>query len=900
MVREGKVGRSSNFKKRVRSKHEGSDDSDEDYVASEEGNEESDDEDDDEDYCFSLNECASEEGFQSFNEEDEGGEEEVRTPIRLKCGWGSSVRERNIVNRKSVKRKQVSDEEEEDKDYEQDGEKAEDDAEDYCSWLNECSSEEDFRSFNEEDAGEEEEVRRVVRLKSEHVSSVRERKIVDRKPVKRKRVSDKEEEDKDYEQDEEEEVEDEDEEFNPDEDCFDEKFTPDDEEDCLDEEFTPNDEEDCLDEDEEEEFTVKKKKYNTKVSKRGLRKKNPSKHRTKRKKSAVSKKPLRNQGRKKRPLKRKRMAEEDDNDDCGFIDNTRAPRKKSRINAGWRKKAYVVTSDSDFVSSGSSDYEYTISEEKTEVVKEASQFFGSSKTSLRSSSSSKRAQDFEEIGHPKKPPGIKGKEKAEETKAKVIKSVCGICLTEENKRRLRGTLSCCSHYFCFTCIMEWSKVESRCPLCKQRFETINKPARSAAGVDSKEVVIQVPKRDQVYQPSEEELRSYLDPYENVICSECHQGGDDELMLLCDICDSSAHTYCVGLSREVPEGNWYCDGCRPVAIGSSSSQVQDCFPDQRTINNSYNRFSPIVNVGESLDSAVSPSPCMPSIPTFVGCPSPRFPSVDIPVPPAPGVGAPTLTGRRWLHRHIQNLRSMNRMNFLAGRSDGISTTNMDTDFVNSLTDQNRETTVQQARSQDTGIQHPTVFEERLQNDPSSSLPSMDLCSSRLDNLRGQAVEDSTSPASNTLVNLILWPELAGISSNDRLRQCSNGSNIGPDSCSPFTVKDEDNFSMAKKQLQPMVRSHLRALSNNIDLDNGTFKDITTSATHTLLAACGLEHTRSEVHIVPPPSNCTHVQRAAAEQASLMKGCCSTCFDSFVKDVVKRIMDTRSPQWLSLGL
>ena len=71
-------------------------------------------------------------------------------------------------------------------------------------------------------------------------------------------------------------------------------------------------------------------------------------------------------------------------------------------------------------------------------------------------------------------------------------------------------------------------------------------------------------------------------------------------------------------------------------------------------------------------------------------------------------------------------------------------------------------------------------------------------------------------------------------------------------------------------------------------------------HTLLAACGLEHRRSEVHIVPPPSNCTRIERVAAGQASLMKGCCLTCFDSLIKDVVKRIMDTRSPQWLSLGL
>ncbi|XWS42346.1 hypothetical protein CRYUN_Cryun16bG0006800 [Craigia yunnanensis] len=795
MVRGGKVGNRCNFKKRVRSKYEASDDSDEDYIVSEEGNEES-----------------------------------------------------------------------------------EDDAEDCCSFLDECASEEGFGRFiDEEDEDEEEkEVRKVVRSKARQMSSTRERKIVDRKSRKQKSVSDEEEEDEDYEEEEE-------------------------EDDDDDEEFTL-DEEDCLDE--EEELTMKKKKNNMKVSKQGLRKRGPSKHRKKRKRSAVSKKPLRKGGRKKRRLKRKKRVEEEDDDDCDFIDNTPIVRKKSRTNAGRRNKAYVVPSDSDFVSPASSDYEYTISEEEREQLKEASQLCGSLKTSLRSSTSSKRIQEFEELGQHKKSPGRKGKEKVEETKAELIKPVCGICLSEEDKRRLRGTLNCCSHYFCFTCIMEWSKVESRCPLCKQRFETISKPARSTAGVDLRDVVIQVPKRDQVYQPSEEELRSYLDPYENVICSECHQGGDDELMLLCDLCDSSAHTYCVGLRREVPEGNWYCDGCRPVALGSSGSQVQDSLSDQRTINNLYNRLSmsPIVNVGESLDSILVPSPRMPLTPGFVGLSSPRFPMVDIPaVSPVSGVGAPTLTGRRWLHRHIQNLRSINRMHLMAGRTDGMSTANMGIDSVNSHIGQSRETTAQQARTQDMGTPHQTVFEERLQDDPSSSLQSRDFFSSRLGHLRRQAVQDSTTTTFNTSVNLTLWPELTGISSNEQLRQCSNGSNIGPDGCGlPFSVRDEDNFSMAKEQLQAMVRRHLKALSNEIDFENGTFKEVATSSMHTLLAACGLEHRRCEVHIVPPPSNCTHFERVAAGQASLMKGCCSTCFDSFVKDVVKRIMDTRSQRWLSLGL
>lgn len=91
-------------------------------------------------------------------------------------------------------------------------------------------------------------------------------------------------------------------------------------------------------------------------------------------------------------------------------------------------------------------------------------------------------------------PTIKGKQKVGEANPK---QVCGICFSEEDKRRVRGKLDCCTHYFCFTCIMEWAKVETRCPLCKQRFKTINKPSKATTGVDLRDVVIEVPERDQV-------------------------------------------------------------------------------------------------------------------------------------------------------------------------------------------------------------------------------------------------------------------------------------------------------------------------------------------------------------------------------------------------------------------
>lgn len=82
-----------------------------------------------------------------------------------------------------------------------------------------------------------------------------------------------------------------------------------------------------------------------------------------------------------------------------------------------------------------------------------------------------------------------------------------------------------------------------------------------------------------------------------------------------------------------------------------------------------------------------------------------------------------------------------------------------------------------------------------------------------------------------------------------------------------------------------------------------KDIARSSTHTILAACGLDPRKTEVHtgpLPPPPSGCMHSKVAACGQTSLIKGLCWACFDAYVGDVVECIKKTRSRQWLSLGL
>lgn len=150
----------------------------------------------------------------------------------------------------------------------------------------------------------------------------------------------------------------------------------------------------------------------------------------------------------------------------------------------------------------------------------------------------------------------KGKEKMGE---EVIGdgTVCGICFSGGGLA-VRGRIDSCDHYFCFICIMEWARVESRCPMCKQRFHFISRP--NVSGLSMSESALKIPVRDQVYHPLGNESRALSDPYAQVNCRVCDGSNDDELLLLCDLCDSAFHTYCTGLGYTVPEGDWYCHDC----------------------------------------------------------------------------------------------------------------------------------------------------------------------------------------------------------------------------------------------------------------------------------------------------------------------------------------------------
>ncbi|XP_059642189.1 uncharacterized protein LOC132284135 [Cornus florida] len=156
------------------------------------------------------------------------------------------------------------------------------------------------------------------------------------------------------------------------------------------------------------------------------------------------------------------------------------------------------------------------------------------------------------------------------------RNCCGICLMEDGKA-IRGCIDSCDHYFCFVCIMEWSKVESRCPLCKRRFTTIRRPPKD--GLFLTERLVNVPVRDQVCHREIETTH----PYSEVQCGVCHSRIDESRLLLCDLCDSAYHTHCVGLGATGPVGDWFCQDCTVSVVEYTKIEIDTGCASQTCCN-----------------------------------------------------------------------------------------------------------------------------------------------------------------------------------------------------------------------------------------------------------------------------------------------------------------------------
>lgn len=289
------------------------------------------------------------------------------------------------------------------------------------------------------------------------------------------------------------------------------------------------------------------------------------------------------------------------------------------------------------------------------------------------------------------------------------------------------------------------------------------------------------------------------------------------MLLCDLCDSPAHTYCVGLGHEVPEGNWYCDGCRPTVLASSNAQSLNLTPNLGTDNN--------LSVGTSaretfdLNELYVPETPLSQVPGH--SPSPRYPVGDVQSPsPASGQGAFTLHERRRIQRQIHQL--LNNRSRQSDRTDGVPPVSGISLFGSQIFGD--------------GVmapQHPvpvqlapqSIYHQgRLSDFTAPAVYGREVLSPRLNSLRGQLFHQASTSADHGLGGLP-HSEFSGTNAridqvfgNQQLLPCNSRSNTGADaSISTYQYREVSSLSsLEKEQVQSLVKSHLKSLSRNLEL------------------------------------------------------------------------------------
>ncbi|ERT02011.1 hypothetical protein HMPREF1624_00306 [Sporothrix schenckii ATCC 58251] len=124
---------------------------------------------------------------------------------------------------------------------------------------------------------------------------------------------------------------------------------------------------------------------------------------------------------------------------------------------------------------------------------------------------------------------------------------------------LVAVIQICKHTLHDTCLREWTTKANSCPICRQSFHLVHvydqiggKLISTYTVEDKKQVAEFDP------QPWLEETE-VLDDEVSTPCPVCNLADHEEVLLLCDGCDTPYHTHCIGLEG-VPEGAWFCMEC----------------------------------------------------------------------------------------------------------------------------------------------------------------------------------------------------------------------------------------------------------------------------------------------------------------------------------------------------
>ncbi|KAK5618972.1 hypothetical protein CRENBAI_006053 [Crenichthys baileyi] len=164
---------------------------------------------------------------------------------------------------------------------------------------------------------------------------------------------------------------------------------------------------------------------------------------------------------------------------------------------------------------------------------------------------------------------------------------CPICLNSFTSQPV-ATPENCEHYFCFDCILEWTKNANSCPVDRIVFDNIYL-RKSYGGKVKKIVTVQKPAK------AGQEETADLD-LEQTNCEVCGGSDREDRLLLCDGCDAGYHMECLTPPLDaVPVEEWFCPECEANNRQSRGSVEE-------------------ISDTESMSSTPRPATSRPRIPT----------------------------------------------------------------------------------------------------------------------------------------------------------------------------------------------------------------------------------------------------------------------------------------------
>ncbi|KAI4335863.1 hypothetical protein L6164_014467 [Bauhinia variegata] len=520
--------------------------------------------------------------------------------------------------------------------------------------------------------------------------------------------------------------------------------------------------------------------------------------------------------------------------------------------------------------------------------------------------------------------------------------LCGICYSD-NGVSIRGEIDCCNHYFCFVCIMEWAKHESRCPICRQRFSTIRRPPKP--GVFPSFRVVKVPVRDQVYHHNGNVTTGPVDPYAQVQCCVCHGNGDDSLLLLCDLCDTGSHTYCVGLGYTVPEGDWFCHDCTVSWATSSDNGETDKSNVMPRAETSVSMFDILKEPNRQVVTR------------------PRSPPSQQNQSFSPEMGARTLHRCRYVRRSIQALRE--NWNVIRNGSLGFCSTSRSDELISQRQNgkSNPLHSMPSVSQQHSPIQHgpssSKLHDEGLKDvDKAWKMMNRARMMHRtqlgtsgvkkiLENRRPSKLQVQEQRRVNTKKvikhardhSARQLPEYCELPFSGRVHSSSSIQSVScHESGDKSFTKEQSTFNSrasfvgsapsrgkcvetsssgrevgnksnrnqrldeickggktgktddAKNEIKSLVKLNLKVLSRDKKLGVDMFKEVGRCATHTILSACISEQQKSDIFSSSSVLKCNHSEGDVQpfHKSTLMPNSCRQCFYAFVNSVVNSIM------------